>query len=76
MAKRTTVRITTFSFDEFVKIKEILLEWNYEWLEYDLIHDNEMENVDVTFYLEEGIISLGEFVHLMHDIGSESVFRR
>lgn len=75
MRKQTSIRLQTFTFKEFIKIKEILLEWNYEWLEYDLIHDNESENVDVTFYLEEGVISLDEFINLFYCIGYESAFK-
>ena len=75
MGKITSVRLRTFTYEEFSVIKEILLEWNYEWLEYDLLHDNESENVDVTFYLEEDIISLDEFIRLFHDIGYQSVYK-
>ena len=75
MGKITSVRLRTFTYEEFSVIKEILLEWNYEWLEYDLLHDNESENVDVTFYLEEDIISLDEFIRLFHDIVYQSVYK-
>jgi len=73
--KKTSIRLKTFTYEEFSTIKDALKDWNYEWLEYDLIHDNESEFVDVTFYLEEGVISLDEFIHLFYDLGFESVYR-
>lgn len=75
MAKITPVRLKTFTYDEFNVIKETLKEWNYEWLEYDLLYDNESEFVDVAFYLEEGVISLDEFIHLFFDLGYEGVYK-
>ena len=41
MAATTHIRIKKFTFDEFKIIKEVLIEWNYEWLEYDIIHESE-----------------------------------
>ncbi len=51
---RTSIRITEFTKDDFRKVREILNEWNYEWLEYDLIESSDDGNVDVTFQIDEG----------------------
>jgi hypothetical protein len=75
MSKITSVRLKTFTYEEFSTIKDTLKEWNYEWLEFDLLHDNESDLVDVTFYLEETIISLDKFIHLLYDIGFASAYR-
>lgn len=76
MAATTHIRIKEFTFDEFKIIKEVLIEWNYEWLEYDIIYESENENVDLTFYIDEDVISMSEFIYLIFCLGHESAFRR
>ncbi|WP_350291889.1 hypothetical protein [uncultured Croceitalea sp.] len=73
---RTDIRIEQFTKEDFRKVKEILKEWNYDWVEYDLIESSDSENVDVTFFIDNDAISIGEFAHLMFCVGSESVFKQ
>lgn len=70
------LRLLDFTFEEFRILKEILIDWDYEWLEYNLIHDSDKETVDVTFHIDESLISLSEFIHLIYTAGKESVFRQ
>ncbi|CAL2091873.1 conserved hypothetical protein [Tenacibaculum sp. 190524A05c] len=74
MNDTTPVRLTHFSFDEFSIIKEILLEWQFDWIQYDLIHSSDSDKVDVTFHLDTNALSVSEFIHLLFSIGQESVF--
>ena len=73
---KTDIRVKEFTKDEFRKVREILIEWNYEWLNYDLVESSDDDNVDVTFRLVDDVLSIGEFMHLMFSIGYETAFRK